>query len=493
MRTRDTQSKFPVLSRLAILIAASALLYAAELPPPRPALFSDYPFDEWAAAPNHSSIKWEVHLLPAQLSVHQRLIQRIETVVPGSELAKRRGRGELAVLMRFEDSEGHQWRAGNHMSLQAVEPEVKSQELTFTAAAFVRPGDYTVSIALVDSETGEHNFTRRQLHVAPLKPDPLPNSWAGLPAIEIIHISEGPDSWILPSVHGLLQLPLHHSPGPEYSEPVPFRVNANASPVHTTAAAYVLPSSASPSRERRPETPSIEILVNTSPSERYSDTSSSMRRNMAAVIPALKVLSGIDANVCPPKATIMDLTRHRISYETPDAALLDWNALGKALRESNPGIIDAKVLARQSSMREYFADEIARRAGQSGPPRWLIVLSGSFSFGAQEDTPLPQLAPDPNRHIVYFRFVPEFGPGGLPLTAGASTRIAPPHRVHGPTPGLGTLIPFGPPHHFRESDALFPDDFERILKTMGAQVVTVTNPETFRKSLASLLDQISAD
>jgi hypothetical protein len=481
------------LSRLAILVAASALLYPAELPSPRPALFSDYPFEAWAAAPDHSSIKWEVHVLPAQLSVHQRLIQRIETVVPGGELAKRRGRGELAVLVRFEDSEGHQWRAGNHMSLQAVEPAVKSQELTFTAAAFVRPGDYRVSIALVDSQTGEHNFVRRQLHIAPLKSDPLPNSWAGLPAVEIIHISEGPDSWILPSVHGLLQLPLRHSPDAEYSEPAPLRVSANASPVRTTAAAYVLPSPTAPSRERRQDKPGIEILVNTSPSERYSDISSSMRRNMAAVIPALKVLSGIDANTHSPKATLMDLTRHRISFETPDAASLDWNALGKALRESNPAIIDAKSLARQSSMREYFADEIARRAGQSGPSRWLIVLSGSFSFGAQEETPLPQLAPDPNRHIVYFRFVPEFGPSGLPLTAGASARIAPPHRVHGPTPGLGTLIPFGPSHRAREAEALFPDDFERILKAMGAQVVTVTNPETFRKSLASLLDQISAD
>ncbi len=488
MRTRALQSKFPALSRLAILIAASAFLYAAELPAPRPALFSDYPFDAWAAAPGHSSMKWEVHVLPAQLSVHQRLIQRIETVVPGSELAKRRGRGELAVLMRFEDSEGHQWRAGNHMSLRAVEPAVKSQELTFTAAAFIRPGDYTVSIALADSETGEHNFTRRQLHIAPLKSDPLPGSWANLPAVEIIHISEGPDSWILPSVHGLLQLPLRHSPDAEYAEPAPLRVSVNAAPVRTTNAAYVLPS-----REKPAAAPNVEILVNTSPSERYADISSSMRRNMAAVIPALKVLSGIGANAHSPKATIMDLTRHRISFETPDAASLDWNALGKALRETNPAIIDAKILAQHSSMREYFTDEIARRAGQSGPPRWLIVLSGSFSFGAQEETPLPQLAPDPNRHIVYFRFVPQFGSSGLPLTAGASTRIAPPHRVHGPTPGLGTLIPFGPSHHSRDGDALFPDDFERILKTMGAQVVTVTNPEIFRKSLASLLDQISAD
>src|SRR6185312_15668613 len=173
---RFTQANFPALWRLAMLFAVTAFLYAAEVRPARQTLFSDYPFDEWAAAPDHSSIKWEVHLPPAQLSIHQRLVQRVETVLPGGELAKRRGRGELVVLVRFEDSEGRQWRAGNRMSLMAVEPAVRSQELTFTTAAFVRPGDYRVSIALADSETGEHNFIRRQLHIAPLKADPLPNS-----------------------------------------------------------------------------------------------------------------------------------------------------------------------------------------------------------------------------------------------------------------------------------------------------------------------------
>jgi hypothetical protein len=344
--TTSTQAKFPAFLRLAILFAASALLYAAELPPSRQALFSDYPFDEWAAAPDHSSIKWEVHVLPAQLSVHQRLIQRIETVVPGGELAKRRGRGELVVLVRFEDSEGHRWRAGNHMSLRAVEPAVKSEELTFTVAAFIRPGDYRVSIALADSETGEHNFVRRQLHVAPLKSDPLPNAWAALPAVEILHISEGPDSWFLPSVPDLLKLPLRHSADALYSEPVPRLVNANASPARTTNAAYVLPSSDPSSGERRTGASNIELLVNTSPSERFGATSSSMRRNMAAVIPAFKVLTGIDAGAYSPNATVMDLTRHRISFETPNAASLDWTALGKALSDTNPGIIHARIFRR---------------------------------------------------------------------------------------------------------------------------------------------------
>jgi hypothetical protein len=492
VRTSSTQAKFSAPSRLAILLAASALLYATELHSPRKALFSDYPFDEWAAEPDRTSIKWDVNLRPAQLSVHQRLIQRIEAVVRGSELAKRRGRGELVMLTRIEDSAGRQYRAGNRLNLRPVERSVKSQELIFTTAAFIRPGDYRVSIALADSETGEHNFIRRELHIDPLKSDPLGDSWAGLPPVEMIQMADGPDAWFLPSVHGLLKLPLHR-PADVYSEPVPYQVSANAAPARTALATYGAPPADSPGREA----PKVQILINTSPSAHAARSAATLRRNMAAVIPALKVLSGIDAKVRPPEAAVMDLTGHRMIFETADASSLDWKALGQALREINPAVIDAKVLARQSTMRDYFAGEIARRAGASGPPRWLIVLSGSFAFPTRDEGPLPQFAPDPNRHIVYFRFVPAFGAQGAPLTAGPGARIAPTHRVHGPPPGLGSFFPFGTSHHRGRrggaDEALFPDDFERILKRMGAQVTTITTPEKFRKSLASLLDQISAD
>ncbi len=91
--------------RRAILFASLAALCLADtITPPRTPLFSDFPFDQWAAAPDHTVIKWQVQLPNPQLSVHQRLLERVQTIVPGGELAKRRGRGELVLLVRFENS-----------------------------------------------------------------------------------------------------------------------------------------------------------------------------------------------------------------------------------------------------------------------------------------------------------------------------------------------------------------------------------------------------
>lgn len=474
--TNSARARRPAASGIAIcfagLAAFSSLCFSQTAP--RVPRFSDYPFDQWAAGPEHSGIKWQVHLLPTQLSVHQRLLERVQAVVPGRELERRRGRGELVLLVRFEDSDSRQWRTGSRLSLAGVQAGVKSDELTFTVAAFVRPGDYKVLIALIDTHTMEHSFTRRTLRVAPLKADPLPQAWLGLPPVEVLPAIDIPDAWFLPAVKGRLHLAISQETGKAESDKAAETVKR---PAH------------------------IELLVNMTPSERWAGSQGNLRRNMSGVIPALKVLSGLSVQSRPPSAAVFDLTRHRVGYETDNAATLDWSALSKLLTESNPGIIDAKSLAGQSSMREYFAREVARRAGSSGPPRWIIVLSGPLVLSKQEETPLPELPPDTNRHLVYLRFAPGFGasafgngpPGGAYGAAGPDVQIAPPRRVRGPMPGLGSVLPGGPGRGRGEMEAIFPDDLERVLKPMGAQIVGVATPEAFRKTIASLIAGISAN
>ncbi len=426
-------------------------------------LFSDFPFDRWAAAPSHDAIKWQVHLLPPVLSVHQRLMERVQAVIPGSELMKRRGRGNLVMLARIEDSDGRQWRDAVRLDLTKVQSGVKSQELTFSLSSFVQPGDYTVEVALVDTGSADHNFSRRTLHVPGIKSDPLPQSWVGLPPVESLPAVDGPDAWFLPNIKGLLQLPVYQ----------PF----DSDTAKLTKSA-----------------PRVDLLVNITPSARFAGSPGMLRRNMSVVIPALKVLSGLNAKVRPPSAAVLDLTKHQVGFQATNAAALDWNALGSLFTASNPSVIDAQALARQATMRDYLADEVATRAGAAGPPRWLIVLSTPLNFNQQEESALPELPADPNRHIVYFRFSSGFSGGIAPLGRGPGpdARIAPAERVHGPVEGLGTIIPAAPGRgRGGPPPDLFPDDMERILKAMGAEVISVTNPESFRKGIASLIQEMA--
>ena len=79
-------------------------------------------------------------------------------------------------------------------------------------------------------------------------------------------------------------------------------------------------------------------------------------------------------------------------------------------------------------MRDYLVREISRRAGDSGPSRWLFVMSGPLNFSHQEETRIPELPPDSNRHIIYLRFSGGFGngvPGSVPLALGPDVQIRP--------------------------------------------------------------------
>lgn len=494
VRKNLAQANFRASTRIAILLATAAILCATEMIPSRSPRFSDYPFDQWASAPEHAAIKWDVRLLPAELSIHQRLLERIQTVVPGGELARRRGRGELVLLTRFEDSDGRQWRTGSRLNLVNVQAGVKSEELTFTTAAFVKPGNYKVLIALLDTQTMDHSFTRRTLHVAGLKSDPLPDAWLGLPPVEILPVADGPDTWFLPTVKGLLHLPLQAGPDAHV------KTAALAEPgtgVRAQTAMFMEKGAASAGHQMtaNQEAPRIDLLVNTTPSEWSPSPASALRRNMSAVIPALKVLSALNANVRPPSAAVIDLTHQRVGFETPDATALDWTALNKVLSATNPGVIDAKSLSAQASMREYFIHEVEKRALSSDSERWLVVMSGPLVFAHQDDTPPPALPVDPRRHLVYLRFsgfasgLPGLPPGPVP-----DIQIGPVRRVHGPMPGLGAVLPPGAGRGRGRGEplAIYPDDLERVLKPMGAQIVSITSPEIFRKTVASLIEQISA-
>ncbi len=239
-----------------------------------------------------------------------------------------------------------------------------------------------------------------------------------------------------------------------------------------------------------------DVLVNMTPSERSFGPAASLRRNMAELLPTLKVLSGLNAKIHGPPVSVLDLTHQRIAFEALNATNPDWcTAQPGANRATTRVSIDAKSLAAQRSMREYFADEVVRHAGESGPARWLIIMSGSLFFGRQEETPLPELSPDPGRHIIYFRFspgpIPGFRPNSPPPPPATSVDIAPAERIHGPLPGRDTVLP---PNRGRGGPGgMFPDDLERLLKPMGARVISISTPEQFRKALASLIEEMSAN
>src|SRR5437764_4110728 len=139
---------------LLILGLMAANVFAQELPDP---VFGTVPFDRWMAGPDHAQIPWRVTVFPAVLDNHQRLRVAITITVEGKELVKRPARGQLRMLVQYNDEEGRAYEDHGTLELKDVNPRTRSSDFVYTHEALVRPGDYRIGLALVHTVTREHS------------------------------------------------------------------------------------------------------------------------------------------------------------------------------------------------------------------------------------------------------------------------------------------------------------------------------------------------
>jgi hypothetical protein len=367
-----------LLTRL-VLVACLVLLMAPAIPC-RAEIgrgdlwFAKLPFEKWLSEGERADIPWSADILPAEVSPHQRLMLRVVIRLDGRELEKRHGTGEFVTLVQYTDNAGRIWQHHTSLDLANLPPGTGTQQLAIAQYAYILPGDYSLAIAICDTATLEHGLMVRQIHASPLKTDPLPEAWAGLPAVDFIPpITEPPDVWYLPGVQGRLNLPL-----------------TTRRPVH------------------------IHLLVNITPSWQSAGSITAMQRNMNAVIPIMKVFSQIDVRTGSMETAVLDLTHLRIAFDQHiagnNAGSLDWDGMRRIFLDARPGIVDARSLESRRKMGAFFRKEIMRRllAGktESTDPGTsvVIVLSGPAFLEEQDPDDLVKPPNNPDQRVFYIRY-----------------------------------------------------------------------------------------
>jgi hypothetical protein len=429
------QARAAVLALLSVAAGSPAFAQRGSLDPAP----DGRPLEQWAAGGEQARIKWSVSVSRARLSPHQRLEAEVEIRVDGAELARRRGEGQLLVLLEIDDQKGR--RYPNHMTidLAKVEEGIARQDVLWTFAVFVTPGDYRIAAALYDTATREHSLKRDRLEVAPMKNDPLPDAWRDLPDVEYVAPADPPDSWYLPSETGRLRLPL------ETRKPV-----------------------------------EIEVVVNLTPSEWASRAAEVQSSNLSVLIPALKVISQLSGSGASLGIELLDLSRQRVVFRQENVRVLDWTAMRRSLAAGGAGTIDVGSLERHRKSAAFFVTEIGRivsaqrtPGGASESQRVVIVLTGPVAFDRGVDLEPIALRPSPDCRVFYIRY----------------HSVRPP-QLDAPRPARGT--PYGierPSRRRRESSLvdLQYDQLESTLKPLAPRVFDVTTPEQFRKALAGMI------
>ena len=337
----------------------------------RDPLFETVPFQQWLAEGPHQQLPWKVKIWPERLSSYQRLLSNIEILVPGKELLKRSGQGRLIALVQLTDSVGRVYQDDGVLDLDSGHPVDKNKDVFFAWGAFVLPGEYKVAVALYDRATGEHNLMQRALRIAPLKNDPLPAAWHGLPSVEFMERAEKFDSSFHPEIRGRLHLPL------EAQRPV-----------------------------------KIELLVNLTPSEILTGSFRAYNFNVRALMPILKTFRQIDVRNGAVNLATLDLTRQQVSFEQSNINInaLDWPELKEVLAAADPSKIDIHSLQSRRYNAAFLRDEIARRITPQNedqavaPVRVFILLSSSVAFMARDGLRLIELPRECECLVYHLRF-----------------------------------------------------------------------------------------
>ncbi|HXJ38070.1 MAG TPA: hypothetical protein VNH18_02260 [Bryobacteraceae bacterium] len=392
--------------------------------------FERLQFAKWSTAAGQSHIKWSVETPPPELSTHQRLLIRAVIRIDGRELEKRRGEGEFVVLLQTTDSAGQVWQIHTSVDLATMQPYMQNRDLYITHYAFVLPGDYTLAIAVCDSRTLEHSLVTHRVHVDPVKDEPLPHAFDGLPTVEYVPPIDGtPDVWYLPGLEARLNLPVK--------------------------------------TKRRVR---LQVLVNATPSERSMGSAAALRRNMSLLIPALKVFSNLELSNGSVEVALLDLAHRKVVFEQEGG--LDWYELRKFFTSTKAGIVDAQTLANEWKMRGYFMEELLRRlrAPLDDEVRVVIVLSGPAFLEDPSRLTWESEPPDPARQLFYIRY------RTLPV------RYPPRNR-----PGVRPV----PQRPTTVNVPMLNDDLQSVAIALNGKVFDATSAEQFRRIFATILEQLA--
>ena len=405
---------------------------------------NDKDIEHWLSGPAHSDIRWSTHISPASLSRFQRLAARFSIRADGREIEQRRGKGALLMMVELRDASGKRYESHRTIDLREP-PYTAARHLNYSewnVAAFLMPGDYQVTFAMADLNSGEHNLARQKLHVAPLAGDPLPGAWRDLPPVEFIESTEPPDAWFVPESTARLALPV-----------------AAKRPVR------------------------VEVVVNTSVSETSRIVQRRQQQSIGALVGALKVLAQLDVRDGRLNISLLDVTRRRTIFTQDSVTGLDWPRLKTALGADNQSTIDVGALKDRDQDVQFFLHEIAGRIAAPDPERDLrivIVLSPPMAFPVGEDrTPIE---PPAGRYyrVFYIRYQtfagrPSFTPPMYSASAGRQSPLDSERLPHGGVtrPGL-------------------PDQLAQTVKPLHPRLFDVFTPLDFRNAIAAILREISA-
>ena len=411
-----------------VFFCIASLLQAAHGGKLDPA-FEKVPFEKWLAEGKGAPFHWSAKVPRPQLSFHQRLLTSVDIELDGRDLQTRRRDGELVFFVQITDSEGIRYQDHDAVKLEKLSEDIKAANVEYSERLFVLPGDYHLSVAILDTGSGEHSTVQRALRIPPPAGDFFLRAWRDLPPVEFVGPQESPDSWFLPKVDGKLQW--------------------------ATAV-------------RKPA--QLNILLNAASSALTIGGRQTPSAGLAALLPTLKALTQTGSTLIAEQVRLLDLSRKVALYRQDQTRELDWPALKASLAKASTASIDVHSLGDQHHDAQFFVSQVRNVLRESQGTCVLVVLTTPIAFASGEDLTPISLEALPPCQIFYVRY--------------SASAFA--DRPLGQFGGRGRGMRMGGPRFESHGRPAIVDQLAGTLKPLNPKIFDVETPDQITKVFAEV-------
>jgi hypothetical protein len=362
--------RFPLLTCLVALSMLTGTSTGQDRRPPGAPLGTSPPGTDWIPERERKDFDWNLDVPRPELRMDQRHEIALKARVEAGDLEESDADHDLTLVTVVTDRDG-EWLAASPPDRQSLASDVHEESaLEFETYISLTPGRYVVWVVLEDETTGQRNVARKEIEVARIGNDPLPQAYMDLPAVEFARVEQV----------GTLRVRHFAS---DLAIPVP-----NTRPLD------------------------VELIATLSAPEQWPG-GDALFRHTENMLAGLTVLSRLDLAAGSRSVTGLDLLRREVAFEQEGRSPLDRAALVEALERVNRSAISVDALTGRKDnpafLRRYIEGRVASSPPDSSddPLKVLILVAGVMRFEDSPDLSEVELEGRCDCRVFHLRFKQE--------------------------------------------------------------------------------------
>lgn len=349
---------------------------------------------------DHHDIPWKVKFTSPRLMYQQMYLVEARARIDPIALKRVSNTRVLHFVLKVQDDDG-KWAEGGEYKDYKIPPDIGSDsEIEYATAVYLRPGNYTLNLAVLDNDSGKSSLIRQTIRIPSMGNDPYPEFDSYLVSVEF------PEGFPQPAVGND-----HVDDG----ELFPLSREGGLIPVATSRPVLV---DVVVDVTKRPQ---VEMPAYV---DQFGRPHGRRRPMVKTAVPAydlevgrLLQVGSLLARLAPQSGCVrvsaVDALRMKTMLTPTDEKKMDWVRFEEQITKFDQVTVDVGVLTNKKGPAQFmrrFLDDLSADSSSCGTAaaHYIIVVSHEVPFPARDEK-----LPEVDRERAHFYYLSSQAGGGL--------------------------------------------------------------------------------